>query len=88
MKQNFIICLEAADGRQITFERWPFKRVQTCVAHMVELYKTYSGLYGRYLDQAAKVVAYHTPDGYNRAAPVWSVSVDEFRKLMSDKEDQ
>ena len=81
-KQTFIICLEDADGLVVDFERWSFKRAQTCIDHMIELYKTYS-IYGLSLAKAAKLVCYPTPDGYHKVDPVWSASVDEFRALMA-----
>lgn len=84
-KQTFIICLENQDGLVVDFERWSYKRAETCIANMVKLYRTYS-IYGLSLAKADRVVCYPTPDGYTKADPVWSVSVDEFRELMK-KED-
>lgn len=81
-KMTFIIYLEDAAGNMVDFERWAFKKAKTCIDHMIELYKTYS-IYERSLAKAARVVCYPTPDGYNKADPVWSVGVDEFRKLMA-----
>lgn len=81
-KQTFIIRLEDQAGHMVDFERWAYKKVETCIQHMVELYSTYSGIYERSLAKAAQVVAYPTPNGFDREEPVWSVSVDEFRELM------
>lgn len=83
-QQTFIIRLEDKDGKLVDFERWAYKKVETCIQKMVELYSTYSGIYERNLVKAARVVAYPTPDGYNRESPVWSVSVEEFRELMKE----
>ena len=80
-KQTFVICLEDRNSMVVDFERWSFKRAQTCIDHMIELYKTYS-IYWLSLAKADKLVCYPTPDGYHKEAPVWSVSVDEFRELM------
>lgn len=82
-KQTFIICLEDKDGKMVDFERWAYKKPETCVQHMVELYKTYS-IYERSLAKADRVVAYPTPNGYDKEDPVWSVSVEEFRQLMKE----
>lgn len=81
-KQTFIICLEDEDGKTIDFERWTFKKVETCIDHMIMLYNGYYSVYKDSLDKAAHVVAYPTPDGYNRSDAVWKVSADEFRKLL------
>lgn len=85
-KQTFIICVEDQNGFIVDFERWACKKVETCIAKMIELYKTYSILYAPKLDGAARVTAYPTPNGYDREAPVWSVTADEFRALI-EKED-
>lgn len=81
-KQTFIILLENSDGQIIDFERWSYKKVRTCIDNMVELYRTYPSLYVPKLQGADRVTAYPTPDGYNREAPVWSVSKDEFLKMV------
>lgn len=86
MKMTFIICLEDKEGRTMEFERWGYKKVETCIDKMVELYRTYSGLYVPLLKAADKVTAYPTPDGYNRGDPVWSVSKDEFLKMIFKEE--
>ena len=82
MRQNFIVCLEDACGCTVEFERWPYKKAETCIQHMVELYGTYPSLYSKGLNEAARVVCYPTPDGYTRAEPVWAVTTEEFRELM------
>ena len=84
MKQTFIICVENESDCVLEFERWPYKRAQTCIDKMIELYRTYPSLYVPHLTGAAKVICYPTPDGYHKAAPVWSVSVDEFRELLKE----
>ena len=83
-KQTFIICLEDEKGVAAEFERWGFKKAETCIEHMVELYGTYPSLYLRNLDRAAKVVCYPTPDGYHKADPVWSVTPAEFLGLIEE----
>lgn len=46
------------------------------------------GLYRNNLDRAARVVCYPTPDGYTHAAPVWGVSVDEFRRMVEAQQEK
>ena len=87
-KQTYIIVLEDQDGRTVDFERWAYKRAQTCIDKIVELYAEWPGLYGKNLERAARVVCYPTPDGYNQAAPVWSVSVDEFRRMIDAQQEK
>lgn len=87
-KQTYIICLEDQDGRTVDFERWTYKRSQTCVDKIVELYAEWPSLYEKNLERAARVVCYPTPDGYTPAAPVWSVSVDDFRRMVHDQQEK
>lgn len=88
VKQSFIIRLEDQDGHVVDFERFIYKRVETCVGLLVELYKRYERLYMPNLDKAARVVAYPTPDGYHMEDPVWSVSVEEFRKMVEKEKEE
>ena len=87
-KQTYIIVLEDQDGRTVDFERWTYKRAQTCIDKIVELYAEWPGLYGKNLERAARIVCYPTPDGYNQAAPVWNVSVNEFRRMIEAKKEK
>lgn len=57
-KQTYIIVLEDQDGRTVDFERWAYKRAQTCIDKIVELYAEWPGLYGKNLERAARVVCY------------------------------
>ena len=84
-KQTYIIILEDQEGHTVDFERWTYKRAQTCIDKTVELYAEWPSLYRQNLDKAARVVCYPTPDGYNEAAPVWAVPVDAFRRMIQDK---
>lgn len=81
-EMRFLIRLEKEDGSLVDFERWSYKKAETCINKMVALYGTNSGLYLRKLDKADKVVCYPTPDGCHAAEPVWSVSADEFRAMV------
>ena len=81
-KQTYIVILEDKDGITVEFERWSYKRAQTCIDKTVELYAEWPGLYGKYLERAARVVCYPTPDGYNQDAPVWDAPVEEFRRMI------
>lgn len=87
-KQTYIIVLEDQDGCTVDFERWAYKRAQTCIDKIVELYAEWPGLYRKNLERAARVVCYPTPDGYNQAAPVWSVSANEFRRMIEVKQEK
>ena len=87
-QQRYIIRLEDKEGKMVDFERWSFKKVETCIQHMVELYSTYSNMYMPKLDKADRVVAYPTPDGCHEEAPVWSVTVDEFRAMVKKREEE
>ena len=80
-KQTFIIRLEDKDGKMVDFERWAYKKAETCISKMIKLYSEHS-IYEYNLAKADKVVAYPTPNGYDMEEPVWSVSVEEFRELM------
>lgn len=84
-KQTFIICLEDENGVSVNFERWPYKKAETCLDHMVELYCRYEVLYGHDLDKASRVVCYPTPDGCTKGKPAWDISADEMRELMEKK---
>lgn len=87
-KQNFIIRLEDAAGNMVDFERWPYKKVETCIRDMVDMYRMYDRLFMPKLDKAYRVVAYSTPDGAHMEAPVWSVSVEEFRKMIEKRREE
>ena len=84
-QQTFIIRLEDKDGKMVDFERWAYKKVETCIKNMVKTYSDHAYLYEPTLAKADKVVAYATPGGRSdEKIPVWSVSVEEFRKLMKE----
>lgn len=85
-KQTYIIILEDQDGRTVDFERWTYKRAQTCIDKTVELYAEWPSLYRDNLDRAARVVCYPTPDGYDKSAPVWAVSVTDFRCMVQARQ--
>ena len=87
-RQTHIIILEDQDGRTVDFERWTYKRAQTCIDKTAELYAEWPGLYGKNLERAARVVCYPTPDGYTQAAPVWAVPVDEFRRMIEARQEK
>ena len=87
-KQAHIIILEDADGITVDFERWSYKQAQTCIDKTVELYAEWLGMYERSLNRAARVVCYTTPDGYHKAAPVWSVTINEFRRMIERQQEK
>lgn len=82
-KQTFIICLENIEGRTVFFERWGFTKAESCIDHMVQLIGSSINFYKRIIGPSAvKAVCYPTPDGYNRAEPVWSVTIEEFWNMV------
>ena len=87
-KQTYIIVLEDQGGRTVDFERWTYKRPQTCVDKIVELYAEWPSLYEKNLERAVRVVCYPTPDGYTQAAPVWSVPVGEFQHMIESRQEK
>ena len=84
-KQTFIICFENIDGVAVNFERWTFKRVDTCIKKTIDLYRLYPKIYAETLRQTKKITAYFTPDGYNRQAEVWTATIDEFKMLITNQ---
>lgn len=85
-QQTYIIVLEDNQGRTIDFERWTYKRAQTCISKMVALYRTLNSYsFARdMLDRTARVVCYPTPNGYHESVPVWSVTANEFRAMLEE----
>ena len=86
-KQTYITILEDENGREINFERWTYKRVKTCVDKMLDLYSgPWASLYREDIDRAARVVCYHTPDGYNLGPAVWSATVAELKDMIQARQ--
>lgn len=82
-KQTYITILEDESGQEIDFERWAYKRAQTCISKMLELYGgELAFLYRKKIDRAARIVCYPTPDGYNLGPAVWSATVSELKDMI------
>ena len=82
-EQTYITCLESADGQIIDFERWAYKRAQTCINRLVELYSGACGaewLYKQMISQASEVACYAVCD--NKEEEVWRVKIEEFQRLI------
>lgn len=86
-KQTYITVLEDKNGWEIDFERWTYKRAQTCINKLLELYGgPFSILYLKDIDRAARVICYPTPDGYNKGPAVWSATVAELKDMIQARQ--
>lgn len=86
-KQTYMTILEDENGQEIDFERWAYKRAQTCISKMLELYSgEWAFLYRKEIDRAARIVCYPTPDGYNLGPAVWSATVAELKDMIQARQ--
>jgi hypothetical protein len=84
-KQTYLFRIENDAGQCMDFERWTFKRLDTCINKMIELYGgTWASLYARKLDGAAYVTAYKTDYEATEANRAWRVTVEEFRDMLKE----
>ncbi|MEG1758755.1 MAG: hypothetical protein RR235_09960 [Oscillospiraceae bacterium] len=80
-EQTFLAELLDANGREVDFHRYACKRVNTVIKNITKMYSRYSFM-AKDLNNTASVVIYSTPLGYGDGELVWSVTVDEFRRMM------
>jgi len=88
-EQTFIVELKDKNNSTIDFERFSYKRLNTCINAMIKLYKKafdpycFCGfLYKENVEKAARIVAYRTDYKTNDANKVWDISIDEFIKML------
>lgn len=79
-KQEYISKQYDKNGNVINFERWGFKRVNTCIDHHLELLRSFGGLYD--LDKTEKIVFYATPDGVNEECIAGELSREDIAKAI------
>ena len=68
-----------ADGSEIygSFERWEYKKAATVKAHCKELYTRYYHSFKEYLEQAAYLVIYKTPERSDKLIEVARYTKEE-----------
>ena len=72
--QTYIAIILDASGKEIDFERFSCKRVQTVQNNMIKLFN--NSLYRALNKEADKIAIYATPDGYTQeAAPAMVFSI-------------
>ena len=68
-KQTYITVYEDAAGKMTDFNRWSFKRAETCLKKEIDALKANSAY--RFLQRDARTLkVIETPDGYNRGKTV------------------
>ncbi len=84
--QTYIFRLKNEDEITIAFERWSYKRFETCLNKMLELYNPdspHSFVYYKQLCKVARIAAYKDDPRTGRdTLQVWSATVEEFKKLL------
>ena len=84
-EQTYIIYLENKNGILVDFERWAYKKLETCIDKTLTLHCRGYSLYKNDLIKTAKIVAYKTNDG--NEIKVWDISINEYmEKLRRHKE--
>ncbi len=63
-KQTYISYLEDSDGKMINFERWSYKKTDTIIEKLKELYQY--PIYKKDIEKSVRIAIYETPDGYNK----------------------
>lgn len=88
-EQTFIIELKDKSNITVSFERFTYKKLNTCIKAMIRLYKSafdpcgFCGiLYKEDLEKSARVVAYKTEYKTNDSNKVWDISIDEFKQML------
>lgn len=84
-EQTFIIKLKDKNNVTVSFERFDYKKLNTCIKAMVRLYKAafdpcgFCGfLYKADIEKSARVVAYKT----SSKAKVWDITIEEFKQML------
>lgn len=84
-EQTFVISLLDSKGRTINFERWSYKRLNTCITKTVENYREMikHNWFVNDLKDAVKVVAHKTDYDTTDVNKVWEISMDEFWEMIA-----
>lgn len=82
MKQTYIIKLLDKNGYTVNFERWSYKKLNTCINRMINLYKELMryNFVRQELESVVTVVAYKTNELAEEK--VWEASKEEFMKMI------
>ena len=84
-EQTYIVMFMNKDEIPVNFERWAYKKLETCIDRTICLCCRAFSLYKYDLIKTTKVVAYKTNGRIERK--VWEITIGEFmNRLRSHKE--
>lgn len=84
-QQTYIIVLKDSAGHTVNFERFGYKKLQTCIDKMIELYKSLKnyGFIQTELARTQKVIAYQTEYETSDNNKVFEIAIADFLKMIA-----